>query len=297
MASFDELQNHFVTTELTTLGYATTGQVLQPAALLPPSDDHALWTFFNTIPPDSQIYMPGNNRFFTSYSALINSLIPGDNPLDPIVVAKRRLSDWGNNPPNWNVGYAGLKKQLSAASSFEFSFHNDAGPRSGFWGLWSDSPTASGPSVQFAAGNVSADLSFSNMLSFSPTPGDWYVSSALSLAYATKTGRPWNSASPINWQTTFGPNGTLPRFPASLLVVAGMHIKLQSTTLFNANDQQLIRKNEAAGLWPYYLGADDAQTSVQFDPKGRITITITSEANVPIAIAVSVLPAKQFLGG
>ncbi|MFC5472504.1 hypothetical protein [Paraherbaspirillum soli] len=298
MASFDELQEIFVAQEFAMLGYAApAGRVLQPPSLLPAGNDEALWAFFNTIPSNSQIYAPGGDKFFTAYSALIDSLIAGDGVLDPVAAAKRRLASWGHKPPAWNVGYAGLKKQLAVAPSVSVGFGNQAEPDSGFWGLWGDSPAVSGPSAKFAAANLSVDISIFKALSFTPTPGDWYVSSVLSLVHSTPSGLPWNPNSPITWQSTFGPDGNLQRFLTSLMVVSDMRVHFHSSAAFSAADQQLIQQNAAAGLWPYYLGAGDASTSVRFDKAGQMTASIISEANTPIAIAANVLTAAQYLGG
>ena len=127
--------------------------------------------------------------------------------------AKRRLAAWGSKPPDWSIGCAGLLKLLGSAASLAFPFTSTAVPEPGFWGLWTESPTAGGPSAQFASGDVSADLSFAHALTFAPTPGDWYVSSALALAHATRSGPPWPSGSDVTWNSTFGPDGTMPRTP------------------------------------------------------------------------------------
>jgi len=296
MASFDEMQRLFIAKELISLGYAIDkGQVLQPAfAAL--ENDASLWKYFNTIPTYSQVYASSGEEFFTVYSELIDSLIPGDNALDPIVAAKKRLANWGHRPPAWNVGHTGFMGQLSNAPSSSFEFDNKSAPESIFWGLWSNSLPVSGESSRFASGDVSAKVFFSKALSFSPTPGDWYVSSALSLAYSSHSGLPWNPESPINWQTTFGPNGKMQRFLTALLAVSGMDIQFQSSALFSADDQALILQNAHKGLWPYYLDADKANTDVEFDKAGRIAVTITSRPGVPIIIAGNVLSAGQFLG-
>lgn len=296
MASFDEMQHLFVMQELTALGYTLEeGQILQPA-LLSVRDDTALWKFFNAIPANSLIYAPSESEFFTVYSELINSLIPGDNPLDPITAAKRRLVNWGHKPPTWNIGYAELVRQLSNATSSSFVFDNKSAPESAFWGLWSNSPPASGGSSKFASGDVSATISFSKVLNFSPTPGDWYVSSALSLAYSSPNGLPWNPNSPISWQTTFGQKGAMQRFLSALLVVSGMHIQFQSSALFTEEEQALILRNAPTGLWPYYLDAGSTDMNIKFDEVGRLAATVTSKPGVPIIIAGNVLSAGQFLG-
>lgn len=295
MTSFDELQARFAATELAALGQpAPRGRVLQPALALPTDDDRALWSLFDAIPLGSPIYAASGTRFFTAYSALIGALVAGANPLDPVAAAKRRLAAWGSKPPDWSIGCAGLLKLLKSAPSLAFPFTSTAVPEPGFWGLWTESPTAAGPSAQFAAGDVFADLSFTHVLPFAPRPGDWYVSSALALAYATGSGPPWPGGSDVTWDSTFGPDGTMPRFLAGLSVVAGIDARSASTAAFSPVDQALIRSNAALGLWPYYLSGPGM--SVGFDGAGRITIRTTSEPKQPVAIAATVLTAGEYLG-
>lgn len=294
MTSFDDLQARFAAAELAALAHpAPRGRVLQPALPLPTDDDQALWSLFDAIPLGSPIYAASGTRLFTAYATLIDALIAGTNPLDPIAAAKRRLAAWGSKPPDWSIGCAGLLKLLRSAPSAAFPFTSTAVPEPGFWGLWTESPTAGGPSAQFASGDVSADLSFAHALTFAPTPGDWYVSSALALAYATRSGPPWPGGSDVTWDSTFGPDGTMPRFLAALSVVAEIDARSASTAVFSPADQMLIRSNAALGLWPYYLGG--AGTSVGFDGAGRIAIRITSEPKRPVAIAAIVLTAGEYL--
>jgi hypothetical protein len=148
--------------------------------------------------------------------------------------------------------------------------------------------------VQFAAGDVSATLAFDHALTFAPTPGDWYVSSAMSLAYGTKSGAPWPSGSAVTWDSTFGAGGTMPRFLAALTAVSGLKLRVTSTTAFGTADQGLILLGAAAGLWPYYLDVAAAETSVRFDSAGRIAIA-TDNRSSAIVLAATVLSAGEFL--
>ncbi|MFM0594935.1 hypothetical protein [Paraburkholderia dilworthii] len=301
MTSFVDLQQQFAKTEFAAIGVdPSRGQVFQPAAALT-ADDSVLWSYLDTIPGAPPIFSSAGGgsgeTFFQAYSALINSLIAGANPLDPIKAAKQRLTNWGDKPPAWSVGVAGLARQLHSASTISFGFSNNAVADPAFWGLWSNSEPAAGPSVSFASGNVSGQFKFKNALLFAPAPADWYVSSALSLAHATKTGNPWNPDSPINWQTTFGPNGNMQSFVGGLYVVSGLNIQFTSSTAFSKADQRVISEAGSQGMWPYYLGISNAITKVQFVPQGQMTVSVMSGANVPIVIAASVLSATQYLGG
>lgn len=294
MTSFIDLQTCFAATELSALGVVQNlGQTMQPALVPTAGDDASLWALFNAIPQPGSFYRASGNKFFDAYSSVIQSLAPGDGPLDPIVIAKRKLAEWGNAAPRWSLGYTQMTKQLKSAPPIEFPFESKAKPSPGYWGLCGNSPADGGPSAAFADGHVSATIRFSHCLNFSPTPGDWYVSSALSLAYAVKEGKPWTPGSPVTWQSTFGSGGSLANFLASMIVVSGIKLGYTSTTVFGAADQATIRAGMASGLWPYYLvGTAD----LAFDTTGCMTVEMTTTATQPTIIVASVLTAAQYLG-
>lgn len=294
MTSFTDLQEKFTAAQSAALGLSPSqARIVQPATPAPMDDDDALWAPFNAIPADGPILTPSGTRFFTAYGTVIRSLTPGSNPLDPIAAAQRRLADWGDRPPTWSLGGANLKKLLGVAPSVSFPFSSPATPPTGLWGLWGGSVPCAGLSAEFAAGTVTGTVSFTRCLNFAPTPGDWYVGSALGLAYASPNQSPWTPGSPITWQSTFGPSGTLTRFTSALVVVSGIQIGYSSTTVFSATERAAIRAQAASGLWPYY---QPKQQSVSFDPEGRLTVSVTTPTTQPLVIAASAISAAAYLG-
>jgi hypothetical protein len=297
MTTFDDLQSRFFGSEFRVFGLPSdSGRALQPATAFVRGDDQALWSWFNIIPGSAPLFEPSSSEFFSAYSAVIDSLIPGQSPFDPIRVAKKKLTDWGSAPPAWSIDYADMQRLLAAAPATHFPFQNGAAPETGFWGLWADSSTVYGPTALVADGAVDMTLSFANLLSFNPTPADWYLSSALSNAYSNPGKAPWDPSSPITWQTTFGPGGALARFVSSLIVVKDLRIQYTSSVEFGAIDQALILASASSGLWPHYLDASNASTEVGFDSTGRMTVRITSERDQPIGLAASVVSAANYLG-
>jgi hypothetical protein len=173
-----------------------------------------------------------------------------------------------------------------------------SGANSGFFGLWGGSNSSSSQSVQFASSEVTLKARFSHVFPFSPTPGNWYNSSALGLAFSNQTGAPWNPSSPINWQNTFGPNGNMQRFATQLIVASGMYVEVNSSATFSQADQQQIQNGSAAGLWPFYSqsSTSGSSTSAGFNAKGNMAVTITSDATTPIVIGANVFGIAQFVG-
>ncbi len=295
MATFDELQTLLLNRAFPAFGLSrTTGQTYQPATLI--GSDQTLWAPFNTIPTAAPIFAPSGSAFFSAYSDVITALLPGRGQLDPINVAKRKLADWGSKPPTWSINYATMQSLLAAAPKTGFSFNNPAPPTSGFWGLWASSPPADGITSLLAAESLDMTVSFANLLNFAPTPSDWYLSSALANAYSNPGRAPWDPTSSITWDTTFGPGGTLARMTASLIIVDALEISYTSQALYTPERQIAILAHVQGGLWPYYLDHSGATTSISFDASGRLTVTITTAAGQPVALAAAVLSASAYLG-
>lgn len=298
MSSFNQLQSLFAAYQASAIGFGPTGmQNMQGAVAPPANDDQFLWDIFNTVPTPGPLFHPSGHQFFDGYAAVINSLVATTDVLDPVAAAKEQLKDWGDRPPAWDAGYAKMKKKLDSAQSLKFSFGQQAEPHDGFWGLWAQSEATPGIAARFAAGEVSATVEFRRLLNFAPTPADWYVQSAISYAYKNPDRKPWNPASPITWETAFGPNGTLRHIVSSLVCVSGVSVKYASSSPFTAAEQDEVKAQADHGLWPYYLPKSAADTTVSFDGDGTISVNIVSKANTPIVIGVTSFPADKYFTG
>lgn len=255
------------------------------------------WAMFNTY---------CSNAAVTGASALAQDL------LDPIFAAQMNVLPFrpaGTKDVYFVPDYKTMLAMLQLAPSQSFNVKQDtwnsnvsstwtSGANSGFFGLWGGSSSSSSISEKFAASGVSVDASFGNVLTFSATPGNWYSSAALGLAFNYQTGGPWNPASFINWQTTFGPSGNLQRFATSLIVVNRMNVTVKSYATYSAQEQSEINANKREGLWPFYTNdsSGGSSTKTGFDEENRLTISIHSDPDVPIVIGCTVLPAAEYLG-
>lgn len=232
--------------------------------------------------------------------------------LDPISSAQMALMLYkpaGANSPTWDAGFADMVQQLSVAPTRKFLLNSSTmnsdvsntwskSSNSGFFGLWGGSSSSSSQSSTFAASGVTVDASFDHVMQFSAVPGDWYNSSAMSLAFSNKDGAPWDSSKPINWNNTFGQNGNMQRFAANLIIASGMRVLVTSAATFSKEDQTAINNNSGAGMWPFYNtnSSSGSSTDVTFNNQGNMTVTITSLPNVPIVLGVIVEPAAVFVG-
>lgn len=235
--------------------------------------------------------------------------------LDPILSAQTVLllsySDAAGNPknPDWSLDYSDLTTQLKSAPTQAFNFDSSSansnvskswtsGGNSGFFGLWGGSSSSSSVSKQFASSKVTVSASMAHVLQFSASPGNWYSSGAMGLAFANKKGNPWSSSSSINWDNTFGSNGNMQRFAANLIAVAGMKIKVVSEASYSTSEQTEIHNNSHAGLWPFYSsgGGSSSSNSVSFNQSGQMVVVINTSPTVPTVIGMNVLSAGEYLG-
>lgn len=235
--------------------------------------------------------------------------------LDPVATAQNELTliytDLNGLPKpfNWSLSYNDMVTQLNSSPSRQFNFDSATmnsnvstswtkGGNSGFFGLWGGSTTTSSISEQFASSHIKVTASFDNVLVFADTPGLWYYSSAMGLAFANKTGNPWSAQSSINWDNTFGNNGNMQRFAANLIIASGMSVTVTSDASYSSLDQQTITSSGHAGFWPFYSGSSGSSSTntVTFSQSGQMSITTSSIKGVPVVLGVNVLPVGQFVG-
>jgi hypothetical protein len=235
--------------------------------------------------------------------------------LDPIATAQNELAlvytDATGLPSafDWALKYDDMVVQLNASPSRSFNFSSSTmnsnvssswtkGSNSGFFGLWGSSSTTSSISEQFSSSQITVNASFDNVMVYSNTPGNWYYSSAMGLAYANKTGNPWSDSS-INWDNTFGaPKGNMQRFAANLIIASGMSVTVTSDASYSTLDQQTITSSGSSGFWPFYCGSGGSSSTnkAAFNKQGQMTITTSSVKGVPVVLGVNVLPVGQFVG-
>ncbi len=231
--------------------------------------------------------------------------------LDPVTSAQMTILAYPNGSrPDWNLGYAALVQQLNNAPSRAFTVSNSTmnsnvsktwtqGSNSGFFGLWGGSSYESKESTKFAADGVRVSASFKHVMTFQASPGPWYSSAAMGLAYSKQSGLPWKSGSSINWQNTFdAKTGNMARFAVNLIVADAMAVQVDSFAKFSSEERQTIRNNSSAGMWPFYSqgGSSGSETKVNFNDDGQMTVTIASQPNIPVVLGVNVVPVAQYVG-
>jgi hypothetical protein len=233
--------------------------------------------------------------------------------LDPIFAGQNAVLPYkpvGRKPVDFVPGYATMMKQLKKAPAHSFSTTLSAtssdykktwtgGSQSAVFGLWSNSQSETHISQKFSSSGVQITASFKNLLPFKATPGDWYNSATLGIAYSGKGTPPWNPEGVKSWDNTFSPtHGDMLRFTTILLIANQMTLNFSSTATFSTSEQTDIRKNSSAGLWPFYNSSSGgtSDTVVDFDTSGHLMVTTTTEKNVATIVGAIVEPVAQYLG-
>jgi len=273
-----------------------------------------------TVPSLSQLPALFRNWAFLKHPSVANTGASAyaAGILDPITAAQLRLMPYVGDPaaeppipdrqPDWDETFTQLKAQLAKGVARSFSYKQSTastnvsqswshGSSSVFFGLWGGSSSSFKQSITFAQSDLSVDVSFKHVISFSPVPGPWFSSAALGIALKNKNKAPWLPGSIVTWDTAFNPDsGSLARFIVNLVVVDSMQVTVRSQATFTHDDITVINTNSGGGLWPFYTGnsSSGAASHFTFDDKGRMTLTITSLPGVPIVVGANVLRVEEY---
>ncbi len=234
---------------------------------------------------------------------------------DPVALAQQAVLDRSgfiNGVPDFSATIEDLRDAVAQAPSASFSL--DSATQSadvstswarsevgGIWDFFSGGGSADWAETQAkaAASHVTISVAFQHALSFPAEPGNWYSSGALAAAYATRDSTMWKPGATPNWSSTFGPNGTMQRFPTMLIVVDGINTTMSSAAGFSSVEEEEIRSEAEAGVFPLFFAeaTGGASSSVSFDDDGTMTVTSTSPAGNPVALGAVVAPAGELLAG
>lgn len=226
--------------------------------------------------------------------------------------ARQALAPYqGPNPkPVGFVGtYADLLHTLGAASGCNVFFDSSVTPANvlGTWtggvnvgvdGLWAGSGSGSRLSRKFAASKVTVSARLHAYAQWTATPGPWYSSSLLNTAYSSQATPPWRADANPSWSDLFGPNGSMLRLPASLVLMDGGDITVTSDANFGPDAQQTILDNAPLGVWPFYAPTIGSAVSnaVTFAHTGGMEIETVTQPGNPLVIGANVLGIARYLG-
>jgi len=210
--------------------------------------------------------------------------------------------------PDFLGTYQQLLRTLGSSSSGSLHFNSGEtssdvsdtwtkGKDSGLAGLWSGSSVASRLSLRFGQSLITVQAQFKAFALVPVIPGSWYNSALFQTAYSNQNAPPWPPNPNPGWPDLFGPEGSMLRLPASLIVVDGIEATLTSDASYAPADQEIIRGNTAKGVWPFYTpDSDVTNNAVTFDDQGAMSITTTTQPEHPLFIGANVLSTPRYLG-
>jgi len=225
--------------------------------------------------------------------------------------AKKALDNYTageSRPADFRGGYADLLAMIERAPGAAISFDSRqaddnvadtwaGGLNTGCYGLWTGSSKESQITREFAASEVKIEARFRSVMVWVSTPGDWYNSSLLNLAYSDAGSPPWRADAWPDWQEAFGERGRMPRLIGSLVIVDGIDATIWSDGRYDEPDQKAIVENSVAGLWPFHCPSGAAgRNEVRFDAGVGMMIRTVTEPGNPAVLGANVLGIARYLG-
>jgi hypothetical protein len=212
-------------------------------------------------------------------------------------------------PADFTGTYADLLRTLDASSGITVFFDSSVASDDviATWtrgidlsldGLWAGSGGDALLTRKFAASRVTVSATFDAYAQWVATPGPWYSSSLLNIAYSSHATPLWLPDANPSWTDLFGSEGSLLRLVASLVVVDGSDITITSDALFNAIDQAKIVEHQRLGMWPVYaptLGSA-VSNAVTFPRGGGMKLKIATQGGNPLVIGANILGIARYLG-
>jgi hypothetical protein len=238
---------------------------------------------------------------------------------NPIYIAQELQANLPlGGPAAFNETYEQVLGDIAAAPKVSFSM-SSADASSDISDSWANSSSSTGGSYfyskssssqssdfsqTFASSSFTVDVTYDHFLSVAALPlsGEaiesggttflpWYYGAALAYAYNNKTTDVWTDLS--QWDTLFGPEGSMQYVVTNLIIADGTSTVTTSSQSFSTAEQTYAEQqsNEGYGCWPYYVSNSSdntTRTSTTFNSSSNLVVTTTSAPGNPIVIGVLV---------
>jgi len=268
------------------------------ATILPPPTLHELPALFESWALLNAPSVAGVGVADLTEMALIDD---AQHALDPYLDPSPRPADFLGT-------YERLQQTLAVALEAQVSLDSNTtssdvtatwtgGVDTGVGGLWTGDDGSPRLSQKFATSRVVVDTTFAGATVWPSTPGAWYDSALLHLAFSSPATPPWLPKAHPNWTEAFGPEGSLRYLIPSFSVVDGIQATITSSAAYTRTEQKTIRDQAAAGLWPFYAPNSTAvSNTMSFGAVSGMTIKTTSQRGNPLVLGANVLGVAQYLG-
>lgn len=207
-------------------------------------------------------------------------------------------------PADFSPSFSDLKNTLAASPGTSFAFDSEdddpdvsnswvPGDDPNYFGIWTGSSAAFHVSRKFALSKITVSVEFEHFATVAITPGPWYNSALLHLAWASQATPPWTDSA--DWQKYFGDSGSLTHAVGSLLAADGITITLTSYADFTAQEQAVIKGLAAMGDWPVYCPIASAAlfNSITTGPEA-LTIRFRSAPGNPLVLGFNVFDMRSY---
>ncbi|GGM96167.1 hypothetical protein GCM10010967_32140 [Dyadobacter beijingensis] len=208
---------------------------------------------------------------------------------------------------DYSPSFGDLKNILKLSSGASFSFDSSTadpdvsgswvpGDDPNYFGVWTGSSTAFRISRKFALSKITVTAAFDHFGVVPVTPGPWYNSSMLHLAWVSGASvPPWVSES--DWDRYFGASGKLTHAIGSVLAADGITLTLHSDANFSPEEQAVIRVLALMGDWPVYCPVQlSAITNTVTSAPGSLTIRFHAAPGNPVILGYNVFDIRSYTG-
>jgi hypothetical protein len=234
---------------------------------------------------------------------------------DPIGLAQQAAGNqtgFINGVPNFIKTILDLRTAITQGPAGGFTFDSGTessdtskswakGEVAGFYDFFEAGGDASWERIEnkTSESRITVDVEYDHVITFGNTPGLWYSSGAMGIAYATDDNTVWVAGATPNWNSTFGPSGNMQRMIGSLVVVDGVSITMHSDASYSSDEQEKIHANAGAGFWPFFVSKASGgfESHVTFTDHGQMDVSATSPKGNPAVIGANVLQASAVFGG
>ena len=209
-------------------------------------------------------------------------------------------------PADFSLSFSDLKSTLNASPGTSFTFDSASddpdvsdswvpGNDPNYFGIWTGSAAAFQVSRKFALSKITVSARFDHFATVTVTPGEWYSSSLLHLAWASQSTPPWIDSA--DWQANFGDAGSFTHAVGSLIAADGITLTLTSDAEFTAAELAIIKGLVAMGDWPVYCPVSSKVLSNGIATRpGSLTITFKSAPGNPVVLGFNVFDIRSYVG-
>lgn len=279
-------------------------QLTQGAFALP-SVSTSLYNVFDGVPPVSvcDLYTANDiNTFSGNVQQLLGYADQNEQSQFTYKIASNNYmnaANWVNGSIGTNPIYApttaAIQQALSQNGSTQTFTYNSATANTSLSNAWTQSSSSGG--VWFWGYNndstsqtintlaTSSDVSVTMTLTYVTVPiqaGGWYSSGYFVQMYQNPSD--W-SGGQSQWNTMFGPAGSLQYISTQALIVTNFTISVTSSATYSASQYNYISNSSNVNVWPFYTSSSTSATTTSYKQNADNTITATIHS-IPNAVQI-----------